>query len=246
MPNKISCIVVDDEPLAREAIKMVLNDFDDIEIIAECANGFETIEAVQKYRPNVLFLDIQMPKLSGFDVLELLGEEAPPVVFVTAYDSYAIRAFEARAFDYLLKPVQKERMEKTLQRFRKQSAAFRADRQLLEELQKSDQPLQRILIREGTEVHIIQVENISHVEAQGDYIQIYTQETSLLKHEKLSVLEAKLDKRRFVRIHRSYLLNLAYLRKIETYAKDSRYALLHDGRKIPISRSGYQRLKERL
>jgi two-component system LytT family response regulator len=168
------------------------------------------------------------------------------VVFVTAYDSYAIRAFEARAFDYLLKPEQKERMEKTLQRFRKQSAAFRADRQLLEELQKSDQPLQRILIREGTEVHIIQVENISHVEAQGDYIQIYTEETSLLKHEKLSVLEAKLDKRRFVRIHRSYLLNLAYLRKIETYAKDSRYALLHDGRKIPISRSGYQRLKERL
>ncbi|HID39333.1 MAG TPA: response regulator [Calditrichaeota bacterium] len=225
---------------------MVLNDFDDIEIIAECTNGFEAIEAVQKYQPNVLFLDIQMPKLSGFDVLELLGEQAPPVVFVTAYDSYAVRAFEAHAFDYLLKPVQKKRLEKTLQRFRRQSTLYRADRQLLEELQKSERPLRRILIREGTKVHIIPVENISHVEAQGDYVRIYTEETSFLKLEKLRVLEVKLDKRRFVRVHRSYLLNLAYLRKIEVYSKDSRYALLQEGKKIPISRSGYQRLKIQL
>lgn len=238
--------MVDDEPLAREALKMVLNDFDDIEIIAECTNGFEAIEAVQKYQPNVLFLDIQMPKLSGFDVLELLGEQAPPVVFVTAYDSYAVRAFEAHAFDYLLKPVQKKRLEKTLQRFRRQSTLYRADRQLLEELQKSERPLRRILIREGTKVHIIPVENISHVEAQGDYVRIYTEETSFLKLEKLRVLEVKLDKRRFVRVHRSYLLNLAYLRKIEVYSKDSRYALLQEGKKIPISRSGYQRLKIQL
>ena len=242
--EKITCLVVDDEPLARSALRMALEESGQVEIAAECANGFEAVEAVRKYRPDVLFLDIQMPRLNGFDVLELLGEEAPPVVFVTAYDDYAVRAFEAHAFDYLLKPVQQERLHKTLQRFRQHSAAFRADRQLLSELQRDDQPLQRILVREGSRVHIIPVEKISHIEAQGDYVQIHTVESSHIKHEKLSALDDRLDKRRFVRVHRSYLLNVSYLRKIEAVSKDSRRALLSGEQTIPISRSGYQRLKE--
>ncbi len=242
--KKISCIIVDDEPLAREALKMVLQEFDDFEIIAECANGFEAVKAVREKKPHVLFLDIQMPKLSGFDVLDVLGDEAPPTVFVTAYDSYAIRAFEEHALDYLLKPVQKERLKKTLHRFKQNRQVYHAERPLLDDLQKHDRPINRILVREGSNITIIPVDDIVYIEAQGDYIRILTGQTTYLKHEKISVLEKKLDESRFVRIHRSYLLNIAVLRKIESSTKDSWIALLVNGEKIPISRSGYRKLRK--
>lgn len=248
MSQTINAIIVDDEPLARQSLKKALKDIAGITILEECANGFEAVQAVQRVRPDLLFLDIQMPKLDGFDVVELLGNEAPFVIFVTSYDEYALRAFEAEALDYLLKPVKADRLKKAVARVRerlqvKESQPFDT---LLDKHRDSLGPLDRVLIRDGSNVFIIPVEDIIYVEAQDDYIKIYTPEKSYLKTQRLSNLEKAVPPRRFCRIHRSYLLNIDHLKKIEPYTKDSRLALLKNGAKLPISRSGYSRLMERL
>jgi len=245
--NKRRVLIVDDEPLARKAMALALAEFPEIEIIGECADGFEAVKVINKEKPEVVFLDIQMPKLDGFDVLELL-DDPPFIVFVTAYNEYALKAFESHALDYILKPVKIERLGKTLERVEKQlSMSERQQVNRLLEHHKQDQiPLERILIRDRNLIHILQVEEISHIEAQDDYVALYSGERSYLKKETLSGLEKRLDGRRFVRIHRSYLLNIDYLSKIEPYAKDSKIAALKNGKTLPISRSGYQRLMTHL
>ena len=236
-------MIVDDEPLARKALLLALAEFPQIEVIGECADGFEAVKMINQEKPEVVFLDIQMPKLDGFDVMELL-DDPPFIVFVTAYNEYALKAFESYALDYILKPVKRERLGKTLERVEKR---LREDKgqpvtQLLEQYQQHNTPLERILVRDRNRIHILPVVDISFIEAQDDYVALNTKERSYLKKETLSGLEKRLDSRQFVRIHRSYLINIDYLSKIEPYAKDSKIAVLKDGKTLPVSRSGYQLL----
>ncbi len=241
---KKTAIIVDDEELARESLKTALAEFADIEIIAECANGFEALKVVNDLKPQILFLDIQMPKLSGFDVVELLGKEAPIIVFVTAYDEYALKAFEAHAIDYLLKPVNKKRLTKTIKHI-DDSIFYRRGQAIPEALndyKKHQLPLQRILIHDRGRVQVILAENIIYIQAQDDYVMIQTANGSFMKYERMSRLESLLDPNIFFRVHRSYILNLNYLKKIESYSKDSKTAVLKNGKEIPVSRSGYKLL----
>lgn len=240
-------MIVDDEPLARKAMSLALGKFPEIEVIGECADGFEAVKMINREKPEVVFLDIQMPKLDGFDVLELL-DDPPFIVFVTAYNEYALKAFESHALDYILKPLKIERLKKTLERVEKRLREEKRQPvgQLLDQHQEHNKPLERILVRDRNRIHILPVVDITHIEAQDDYVALYTKERSYLKKETLSGLEKRLDSRQFVRIHRSYLINIDYLSKIDPYAKDSKIAVLKNGKTLPVSRSGYQRLLSHL
>src|ERR1051325_8597872 len=235
----INTIIVDDEPLAREVLREYLAADEKFEIVAECTNGFEAVRAVTKHDPDVLFLDIQMPKLDGFEVLELL-DRAPAVVFVTAHDEYALRAFEVNAVDYLLKPFSEERFRAVLEKI-KRRAPRTAPATLATSLRPK--PLQRIVVRaDDGNIQVIPAQRVDYVEADDDAILIATAGAKIRKQQSIGELAAELDPDRFVRIHRSYLLNIERIEKIELYAKDSRVALLRDGTKLLVSRSGYARL----
>ena len=238
-------IVVDDEELARALLRELLGAYQDIEIIAECGNGFEAVKAVTEKKPDLLLLDIQMPKLDGFDVLELIGGEVP-VIFVTAYDQYAIKAFQVHAVDYLLKPFGAERLAEALARARTRIGTPEVvpAKALVSEARAARAPLERILIRDRTDVHVIPAAKIDYLESQDDYVSVKVGEKEFLKEQTLSELEQLLDPARFVRIHRRYLLNVARLARIEQAVTDSRVAVLQDGTELPISRSGYAKLRE--
>jgi two-component system LytT family response regulator len=244
MSNKIRSLIVDDEALAREALKDILSQLDDIEMVGECSNGFEVVKEVGEKKPDLIFLDIQMPKLDGFDVVELLGEESPFIIFVTAYDEYAIRAFETHALDYLMKPVRAERLQQALDRVRElmKLKIPQTTDVLIQSHKNQFIPISRILVRYGLEVFIIPVEDITHIQAEDDYVRIFTSEKSYLKQERMNRLEQMLDPRSFCRIHRSYILNINYLSKIEPHSKDSKIAILKNKTSLPISRSGYDQL----
>jgi two-component system LytT family response regulator len=242
----IQAVIVDDEALARGVMREMLAAHSDIEIAAECGNGFEAVKVVADMRPDLLLLDIQMPKLDGFEVLELIAGDVT-VIFVTAYDQYAIRAFEVHAVDYLLKPFSPERLAEALDRARARIAAKEKVPEALVAAGRARQtPLERILIRDRADVHVIPVEKIDYLEAQDDYVSVKAAGKGYLKEQTLAELETLLDKDVFVRIHRRYILNIARLSKIELAVKDNRIAILADGTKLPISRSGYARLKELL
>jgi two-component system LytT family response regulator len=245
--SRIRTVVVDDEALARQVLRELLAGHGDIEIVAECANGFEAVKTAMELKPDLLMLDVQMPKLDGFDVLDLIGGEIP-VVFVTAYDNFAIRAFDVHAVDYLLKPFGAERLAEALDRARTRIRSRERPpvRDLVSTAQAERAPLGRILIRDRADVHVIPVEKIDYIEAQDDYVSIKVGGRSFLKEQTLSDLETLLDRGRFVRIHRRYLLNVARLSKIELSVTDSRSAILNDGTELPISRTGYSRLRELL
>ena len=236
--------IVDDEQLARKLLREYLSAYEDIEIVAECANGFEAVKAVTDLKPDLLLLDIQMPRLDGFEVLELIGREVG-VIFVTAFDKYALRAFEVHAVDYLLKPFSAERLREALDRAKARMQA----RQLLpiDDLTAAARPpgarAERILIRDLANVHVIPVSRIDYAEAQDDYVCFRSEGKRYLKQQTLADVEAVLDPSQFVRIHRSYILNVERMVRLELYAKDSRVAILADGTKLPVSRSGYARLK---
>jgi two-component system, LytTR family, response regulator len=240
----IRAVIVDDEELARAIIREHLAECPDIEVAAECSNGFEAVKTVTELQPDLLFLDIQMPKLNGFEVLELLGRDVD-VIFVTAYDEYALRAFEVHAVDYLLKPFSPERFAEALARARDriQKKVRPPVTELVSESRARQRPLERVLVRDGAKVHVIPVEKIDYIEAQDDYVCVKSGGKEYLKQETLGELEGALDPARFIRIHRSYLLNIERLARIELYAKDSRVAILTDGTKLLVSRSGYSRLK---
>jgi two-component system LytT family response regulator len=244
--QSIQTVIVDDESLARSVLREFLGAHDDIEIVAECGNGFEAVKVVAELKPDLVLLDIQMPKLDGFEVLELIGNDVA-VVFVTAYDQYAIRAFEVHAVDYLLKPFSPERLSEALDRARTRVAAKEKVPEGLAAAARARQtPLERILIRDRADVHVIPVRSIDYVESQDDYVSVKSGGKGFLKEQTLAELETLLDNDVFVRIHRRYILNIARLSKIELAAKDTRIAILGDGSKLPISRSGYARLKELL
>jgi two-component system, LytTR family, response regulator len=250
--KKIRTIIVDDEDLARQVLREFITKHEEIEIIAECANGFEAVKAVMEMKPDLLFLDIQMPKLDGFEVLELIGNETA-VIFVTAYDSYAIKAFGVHAVDYLLKPYGADRFSGALARAKerlsnKASGKMATELPLPADLSASAraplQHLDRIAVRDGTKVFIIPVAKVDYVEAQDDYLAIASDGKKHLKQQTISSLEQALDPARFLRVHRSYIVNLEKVSRVEPFAKDSHVAVLANGAQIPVSRSGYARLKE--
>jgi two-component system LytT family response regulator len=240
-------IIVDDEPLARVVVREYLQAHPGVELVAECGNGFDAVKVVTELSPDLMFLDIQMPKLDGFEVLDLIGRSLP-VVFTTAYDEYALRAFEVHAVDYLLKPFNEQRFAEALSRARERILAretLPVD-DLVAAARPRTGPLERVLIRDGAHVHVIPVERIDYVEAQDDYVCFKADGRDYLKDQTMAAVESALDPARFVRIHRSYLLNIDRIARVELYAKDSRVAILGDGRRLPVSRAGYTRLSRLL
>jgi two-component system, LytTR family, response regulator len=241
----IRTVIVDDEPPAREILREFLAGEEDVEIVAECTNGFEAVKAIGEHDPDLVLLDIQMPKLDGFEVLSLV-ERSPLVVFVTAHDEYALRAFEVHALDYLLKPFSEERFRNVMRRVREQLRSPRTAAAPLGEALRS-KPLQRVVVKkEDGSIQVVPVSRIDYIQADDDAIVLVAGGTKLRKQQTIGDLAAELDPDRFVRIHRSYLLNIERIEKIELYAKDSRVAILRDGTKLTVSRSGYARLKELL
>jgi two-component system LytT family response regulator len=240
-------VIVDDEEPARAVLREYLDREGGVEVVAECRNGFEAIKAVNELAPDLLFLDIQMPKINGFEVLELLGRDLP-VVFVTAFDEHAIKAFEIHAVDYLLKPIAPERiaiaLERARERVRKRAPMPAAE--LADAGRPDGAPLERVLVRQGPRVHVIPAGKLDWVEAQDDYVSLNSEGKAYLKQQTLTDLEGKLDPARFVRIHRSYLVNLDRLARIDTEGGEPRAVVLVDGTRVPLSRSGYQRIKKRL
>jgi two-component system LytT family response regulator len=246
-PGPLRVLIVDDEEPARALLREYVGRAGGVEIVGECRNGFEAVKAVNDLAPDLVFLDIQMPKLNGFEVLELLGREVA-VVFATAFDEHAIRAFEVNAVDYILKPVSPERVKTALDRARQRIAA-RAPlpvAQLAAAARPAGEPASRIVVRQGPKVHVIPADKLDYAEAQDDYVSLRSEGKSYLKQQTLGDLEASLDPRHFVRIHRSCLLNIDRLARIDTEGGEPRAAVLHDGTRLPLSRSGYGRLKQLL
>jgi two-component system LytT family response regulator len=237
-------LIVDDEELARHVIREYLQSHPEIAVAAECANGIEAVKAVAEHTPNLIFLDVQMPKLTGFDVLELIGTEVP-VIFVTAYDQYAMRAFDVHAVDYLLKPIGRDRFDAAVERAKSRLGAQKmpSPHELAAAARPPQQFLERLVVKDGTKVTLIPVGKLDYAEAQDDYVALATQGKKHLKQQTIAGLEAGLDPNSFVRIHRSYIVNLERVARIEPYGKDSRLAILADGTRLPVSRAGYARLK---
>lgn len=243
-PNKmLRAIIVDDEELARSVVRELLRPHPEIQVVAECVNGFEAVKAVAEYKPDLLFLDVQMPKLTGFDVLELIGTGAA-VIFVTAYDEFAMKAFEVHAVDYLLKPVGKERLEAALERAKARlGEKMPAPAELSAAARAPGQYAERLVVKDGTKVTLIPVTKLDYAEAQDDYVALASEGRKHLKQQTIASLEASLDPKEFVRIHRSYVVNLERVARIEPYGKDSKLAILSTGARLPVSRTGYARLK---
>lgn len=242
-------LIIDDEPLARMVVLEYLQDYkDSINVIQECGDGFEGMKAIMQSQPDLIFLDVQMPKINGFEILELL-EQPPAVIFTTAFDEFAIKAFEAHAIDYLLKPFSKERFHKAVDKYLAQSGTVvqyqKQTENLLEEV-ATQSPVQhdRIVVKTGTKVKIIPVHDVLYLEADDDYVSVHTAEGSFLKNKTMSFFEKVLDVRQFVRVHRSYIVAIDQITRIDPYEKDSHIAILKSGAKIPVSKSGYVKLKQ--
>jgi len=240
--TKIRAVIVDDEELARHLVCEMLSVHPEVAVVAECANGFEAVKAIAELKPDLVFLDVQMPKLDGFEVLELTGADMA-VIFVTAYDSYAMRAFEVHAVDYLLKPFSAARFEAALEHAKSHlGQRMPPPAELSRAARPPAQYAERIVVKDGVKVHIIPVAQLDYAEAQDDYVALASGGKKYLKQQTITSLEGCLDPSRFVRIHRSYLVNLERVTKIEPYGKDSKLAILADGTRLPISRTGYARL----
>jgi two-component system, LytTR family, response regulator len=238
-------LIVDDEPLARGILREMLADRADIAIAGECGDGLSAVKALQELQPDLLLLDVQMPKLDGFEVLELIGTGIP-VIFVTAFDSYAMRAFEVHAVDYLLKPFTQERLDTAIERARQRLSQDRTvtGAELATAGRGPAAYAKRIVARDGVRVYIIPVEKLDYVEAQEDYIALHTEGKSILKQQTMSSMEAALDPKRFVRVHRGFLVNIERIARVEPYTANSRIVVLHGGQQLPVSRTGYARLEE--
>ena len=237
-------IIVDDEPLARMVIKEYLLQHPSIQVMQECNDGFEGIKAIMQHQPDVIFLDIQMPKINGFEMLELV-EQPPAVIFTTAFDEFAIKAFESHAVDYLLKPFSQERFDKAIERLTEREAAVTAGntRDLLEAAAQSPQQNHRIVVKTGNKIKIIPVDEVHYLEAADDYVKIHTKEGAFLKNKTMGHFEKVLNAQQFVRTHRSYIVNVQLVTRIDPYEKESYLAQLTTGAQVPVSKSGYAKLK---
>ena len=244
--NTIKAIIIDDEELAREIIKEYLVNFPEIKVEAECQDAHEAFEAIINYNPDLLFLDIQMPEINGFELLEML-EELPNIIFSTAYDQYAIKAFEVNAVDYLLKPYDAERFELALKRAKKDIESDTKTNEtitkLLESINKPKDYLDRLLIKQSGRIVIISTSEIYLIKAADDYAEIHTTKESYLIQQSLNHLESRLDPDKFLRVHRSYITNINAIKDIVSWASGRYKLFLKNGNEISVSRSGYQKLK---
>jgi two-component system LytT family response regulator len=238
-------VIIDDEPLARSVVREYLQKHPELEVMQECGDGFEGVKAIQQHQPDLVFLDIQMPKITGFEMLELI-EQPPAVIFTTAFDEYAIRAFEAHAVDYLLKPFNQDRFDKAISKWKEHQPAEtgKATTDLLDAASLSPSQSQRIVVKNGSKIKIIPVQDVFFLEAADDYVKIHTQEGYFLKNKTMNHFERSLDENLFVRSHRSYIVNIQQITRIDPYEKDNHVAILRSGAKVPVSRSGYGKLKE--
>lgn len=247
METNINAIIIEDEKLSRELIKNYLKDFSDLSIVKECSNGFEGIKAINELNPDLVFVDIQMPKLNGFEMLELFDTK-PEIIFITAHNEYAIKAFELNAVDYLLKPYSKERLisavEKAVKRIRTNQPAPKNIENLIN--QSFDDIINRVVVKKGSRIIVIPVQKIIYLEAQDDYVMIYTLEGKHLKQATMRFFETHLDMNQFVRVHRSYIVRIDQVAQLEPYGKDSYVIKLKSGDTIKMSKSGMRNLKKKL
>lgn len=245
----IKAVLVDDEPLARSMVAEYLEGYPQVEIVAECGDGFEGAKAIMQYQPDLIFLDIQMPKINGFEMLEIIDSQ-PAVIFTTAFDEYAIQAFEQHAVDYLLKPIAKSRFDRAMAKFldtRQLEAGKKNTRSLLDTVvHQTDGKLERIVVKTGTKIKIIPVDSVTYLEADDDYVKIHTDEGVFMKNKTMASFEAQLDPAQFVRVHRSFIVKIDHIARLEPHEKDSYLAILTDGKPVSVSKSGYTRLKQRL
>lgn len=247
--EKIRIIIIDDETPARELIKHYLKEVESIEIIAECSDGFSGLKSISTLKPDLVFLDIQMPRLTGIELVEVLTEK-PEIIFTTAYDQFAIRAFELNAVDYLMKPFEKRRfldaVKKAIEKIKAGHGNSESASQLLAKKPEQSAPVNRIVVRKANAINIIPVDQIRYVESQDDYVMIYHAGGKALKQQTMKFYEENLPKEDFVRIHRTYIVNVGEIQRIEPYGKDNHVAVLQSGDKLPVSRSGYKQLREDL
>ena len=242
----IKVVIIDDEPLARSMVKEYLAAYPDMQVMQECGDGFEGVKAITAVQPDLIFLDIQMPKINGFEMLELV-DNPPSVIFTTAFDEYAMQAFETNAVDYLLKPFSQERFDKAIQKWKSQNKSAvgpLAVGPLLEDSVKQPEESNRVVVKVGSAIKILPVQEIHYLEAYDDYVKIYTKEGFHLKKKTMNFFDKALDNNQFVRVHRSYIISLSQLTKIEMKEKDSHVAKMKDGVVIPMSKNGYSKLKE--
>ena len=240
----IKSVIIDDEPLARSIVKEYLSSQNQIDVVQECNDGFEGVKAIMHHKPHLVFLDIQMPKINGFEMLELL-EEKPSVIFTTAFDEFAIKAFEAHAVDYLLKPFTKDRFEKALEKFFNQAPIQKKNtEELLQAVNHLPSQSERIVVKTAGKIKIIPIPEILFLEAADDYVKVHTKDGSYLKNKTMGFFENALPQDQFVRTHRSYILNVQEITRIDPYEKENHLAILRSGAKLPVSKSGYGKLKE--
>ena len=242
----IKAIIIDDEPLARSIVREYLQSFPEINLVGECGDGFEGLKTIMQHHPHLIFLDIQMPKINGFEMLELV-EQPPAVIFTTAFDEYAMKAFETHAVDYLLKPFTKDRFEKAMEKFFNQAPIIKKNTEkLLQSVTHLPAQSERIVVKTGGKIKIIPVSEIVYIEASDDYVKINTKEGAFLKNKTMSYFEDVLPQKQFIRVHRSYIVNISEITRIDNYEKESHLAILKQGEKIPVSKTGYLKLKETL
>jgi len=247
MSDIIKVLIVEDEKLAREIVKNYLKKFDNIDVVGECSNGFDALKQINEDKPDIVFLDIQMPKLTGFEMLEVL-ENPPVIIFTTAYDQYALKAFEVNATDYLLKPFSEERFNEAVQKAIKllenKNQVVKNLEDLSKALENKEEFLERVVVKNGQKISIIPIGDIKYIEAQDDYTMLYTDKGNFLKQKTMKYFEGSLDPKDFIRIHRSYFVKVTQIKQIELFEKESYRVILNDGTKLPVSKSGYQKLKE--
>lgn len=241
----IKCLIIDDEPLARSIVAEYLQKHPEVEVVQECGDGFEGVKAIMQHQPDLVFLDIQMPKINGFEMLELV-EQAPSVIFTTAFDEYALKAFEANAVDYLLKPFSQDRFDTAIKKWldkRSINASENKAAALSEVPAKQPEEQLRIVVKAANDIRIIPVKDVLYLEAYDDYVKVHTADGLFLKKKTMSYYEQVLDPKQFVRVHRSYIIPLSQLTRIEPLEKDAHVALLKSGVRVPLSRSGYSKLR---
>lgn len=246
--QKYTALIIDDEPPARAVIRSYLEKHTAIRVEGECSNGFEALKSIQEVNPDLLFLDVQMPKVSGLELLEVL-DEVPVVVFSTAYDQYALKAFEMSAADYLLKPYSQERFDKAMEKVMDHLYNGRktnAKEVIQNRAEASNDHLDRIVVKTGNKMHVIPAGKVRFIEASEDYVMIHAENSRHLKAQTMRYYEDHLNPGNFVRIHRSYIVNINFVERLEPYDKDTYVAIMTEGQRLKISRTGYRKLKETL
>ncbi len=246
---KIHTVIIEDEDPARDILKIYLKKHENIELVGEYSDGFEGIKGINELKPDLLFLNIQLPKLTGFEILELV-DNMPVIIFTTAYDQFALKAFEMNATDYLLKPFSADRFDAAIQKafdkLKNENSELPAINGLMKSVDESAEIINRIVVKTGNKIKVIPVEKIIYIEAQDDYVMIYAEDSKHLKEKTMKYFEVHLDPSQFIRVHRSYIVNVSFINQLEHFSKERYILILKNGTKLKVSDSGFKNLKTKL